>query len=63
MNTDYRNQWPGMQNSPDLNVSPEMRIGQLKHDLRQSQTTVRILEWLVLIEFVVIVVLAMICVS
>lgn len=63
MKTDYRSQWPGTAPSrPE--VAPEMRIGQLKYELRQAERSMIILEWMVFVELAVIFLLAwMVCAS
>jgi len=62
MKTDYSEVWPG-KFATTQERDDALRIGQLKYDLRQSQTTVRTLEWIVFIELIAIVALVMVCVS
>lgn len=56
MKTDYKDTWPGKVVTPDERELT-YRVGQLKYDLRQSRTTVRTLEWITFIQFIVIIAL------
>lgn len=63
MRTNYENQWPGMKPRSEPEVAPEMRIGQLKYSLRESEKAVHFLEWVCFVEFVAIVALIAVCAS